>query len=82
MRMARCGCGEERPSSPDLAFFEFQGPGSHHAEERCKHCFYSLTAHLLSPVPAHLVGQIDTHEFEPRGDVGYDRFYCGCRGWD
>jgi len=20
--------------------------------------------------------------FEPIGDVGHDRFYCGCRGWD
>src|SRR3990167_10586181 len=35
-RTARCGCGKTRPSSLDLAFFEYMGDGSPTATEKCK----------------------------------------------
>ena len=45
-RLARCPyCKTTKPSSPDLAFFEFRGPGSSEAEEHCGHCGYHRMAH-------------------------------------
>lgn len=73
-----CTCIQ--PSSKDLPFFEFQGPGSREAEEMCKHCRYAKAAHEISPRPSHL-SRVCTH-FEPKGDTGMDKFYCGCAGWD
>lgn len=44
-RMAKC-CDKApvRPSSPDLAFFEYRGPGSR-AATHCRHCRYYPEAH-------------------------------------
>lgn len=47
-RVARCGyrdCNKEKPSSLDLAFFVFTGPGSYKAATMCKHCAYAIQAH-------------------------------------
>lgn len=79
-RTARCGCGVERPSSFDLAFFEFCGPGSPSATNVCKNCGYTQTAHE-SDNHARRRGKV-CQSFTPRGDIGYDIYYCGCRGWD
>ncbi len=81
-RVARCayGCGNERPSSSMLAFFEYLGPGSREAGDLCGTCGYALSAHELEPRPKHLKRMCDS--FIPRGDAGHDRYYCGCRGWD
>lgn len=43
-REARCACGATRPSDPDLAFFEYRGPGSSFAT-KCRHCGYTKGAH-------------------------------------
>lgn len=43
-RIARCYCGNTRPSSLDLAFFEYRGPGSRESIERCK-CGFFWIAH-------------------------------------
>lgn len=67
----RCTC--ELPSEATLPFFEYRGPGSRNATLRCKHCAYFKAAHVKSH---------RCRGFEPIGDVGFDRFFCGCAGWD
>lgn len=32
------------------------------------------------PTPMNL--RVKQHDFEPRGSNEYDRYYCGCHGWD
>lgn len=85
-RMAHCFCGSVTPSSWALAFFEFLGEGSKAATESCAHCGYALSAHGPdAPVWRNGKTAVMNHGcpgFEPRGDVGHDRYYCGCRGWD
>lgn len=83
-RIARCDCGREAPSSTDLAFFEYRGEGSTAATSTCKVCRYHELAHERAandPDATHL-RHILGHDFEPRGGVDVDIFYCGCRGWD
>jgi hypothetical protein len=96
-RVARCGCGEERPSELSregrLAFFEYRGPGSREARERCAVCAYYECAHD----PEHLdklahgrdgkrrptvVESGKCTGFQAHGPFDHDRYYCGCRGWD
>jgi len=59
------------PSSWDLPFFEYCGPGSPAAEEYCK-CGYHESAH------GKCADACD--KFEPQGPLPYDRYYCGCWG--
>jgi hypothetical protein len=74
-RIAKCGyCGKEAPSSTDLAFFEYQGADTY-AASWCRHCGFTDVAHKRADWTR-------CKAYEPRGDVGHDRFYCGCRGWD
>lgn len=79
-RTARCGCGQERPSSTDLAFFEYLGPETEHAQHRCKHCGYYDFVHGTKIEPKHYVNRCPG--FEALGDDGHDQYYCGCGGWD
>jgi hypothetical protein len=74
VRMARCGCGKTEPSSNKLAFFEPCGEGSKEATETCT-CGYHRVAHR--PDFQHACAQ-----FKAKGAQEFDRFYCGCRGWD
>lgn len=67
---ARCTC--EQPSSATLPFFEFCGASSRESA-KCK-CGYYETAHGGS--------NCKCRKFEPQGDKGFDKFYCGCHGWD
>jgi hypothetical protein len=87
-RLAKCGCGAKKPSSPSLAFFEFRGPGSRTANDTCK-CGYALAAHdpieMARNVPSNRCTVVELGKckgFEPRGAYEFDSFYCGCRGWD
>jgi hypothetical protein len=74
-RMAKCAsCKNTRPSSYDLAFFEYKGPGSHRAGNMCKHCWYAKLPHDN--------GKITDHVFKPHGPYEQDEYYCGCQGWD
>ena len=80
-RIARCGCGQERPSAHSLPFFQYRGEGSRDAQERCKQCGKYEVAHhpgcsAVSP------DQYERHPFEPHGPFEFDGFYCGCSGWD
>lgn len=70
-----CTCVQ--PSSKELPFFEFQGEGSREAVEMCKHCWYAKVAHEKD----RRSSDVCTH-FEPRGPAQFDKFYCGCAGWD
>lgn len=65
-------------SSFNLPFFEFRGEGSRDSKWHCKHCFYYEPVH--DPNYSHYK-PLD-HEFEAHGAFEYDRYYCGCRGWD
>lgn len=73
----------DRPSSYDLAFFEYRGPGSREATQYCK-CGMSRTAHDDA-------GRIAPRKYAMlmRGCAGFtakgpqnDKHYCGCHGWD
>lgn len=75
-RKALCStCDRTEPSSLDLAFFEYYGPGSPRSAYICKVCgMYDFV---------HKTGRAHTdHEFIPVGPAEKDRYYCGCRGWD
>jgi len=82
-REARCHCGITRPSYPPerLAFFEYRGEGSRSASI-CKVCGCVLEAHTLDAKWPELRKCTEDNTYQPRGDIGYDSFYCGCDGWD
>ena len=80
VRMAKCGqCNTMVPSAKNLAFFVDWSAGSEAAEKHCKHCGYHEQAHKkeIQSKNKHICSN-----FEPRGDRGFDSYYCGCRGWD
>ena len=89
-RLARCPyCKRTKPSSPDLAFFEYRGPGSDADLEHCAHCAYHRRAHdpehMRDTVRGLTViedGRCPGPEFESRGPMEFDSFYDGCRGFD
>lgn len=79
-RFAKCAYGGSVVKSNwNLAFFEYMGPGSKEAEEKCE-CGYYEVAHTPE-IQAHnpLAG---CKKFKPAGPAKYDRYYCGCYGWD
>jgi hypothetical protein len=82
-RQARCSCGSTANSSTGLAFFEYLGDGSRDATELCLNCGSGYVTHLeVNPSTGRAGHKFGVCEFTPKGDVGYDRYYCGCRGWD
>lgn len=83
-RMARCTCEREPvPSSFDLAFFEYRGPGSYQGRVTCRNCRYYDTAHEMKvrENPPHL-RRFCCDNFEPIGEREFDLYYCGHAGWD
>jgi hypothetical protein len=66
-----CTC--EQPSSSKLPFFEYQGAGSTEST-KCK-CGYYESAHKSGM-------NCRCREFKPQGALEFDKFYCGCQGWD
>lgn len=86
-RMATCpDCRREEPSSPNLAFFTYRGPGSEFAR-RCAHPIVrngeTYFCGLRGEV-AHQPGRTGFgHDFvEGNLPANTDSFYCGCKGWD
>jgi hypothetical protein len=75
-RTAQCAYGGHapKPSSPDLAFFEFRGEGSRDATEICR-CGFHRRAHEIGRAKG-------CAGFTPKGPQEFDRYYCGCHGWD
>jgi hypothetical protein len=77
-RMARCACDRTVPSRPDLPNFEYRGPGSWSATEVCV-CGYHWMAHQKDirrgAGPSALR---NCPFFRPRGDLGFDGYWCGC----
>lgn len=77
-RRARCRCGRTTLSSAVLEHFEYQGPGSRAATEVCICGYHKLAHHediqngAVSPTLRNCPG------FQPRGDPGYDLYWCGC----
>jgi len=83
-RQARCSCMRLTPSSTDLAFFEYRGPGSRIAVETCK-CNYHRVAHQRDPKrvdPSSVVELGKCSGFVANGGHEYDSYYCGHAGWD
>lgn len=78
-RTAKCGCGRTEPSSKALAFFEYCGPGSRDALDICT-CGYASVAHTPEVMARNKALKCTT--FTARGPRDFDRFYCGCWGWD
>lgn len=91
-REAQCSsCLKIVPTSDNLAFLERTGEGTKAATESCANCGYHEIAHSYDGNYAppsnkknpHLCLNFDPPmEFVPHGPWPYDRFYCGCRGWD
>jgi hypothetical protein len=80
-RIAVCPhCKKTKPSSPELAFFEYRGPGS----DNCSKCGYKAVAHSnlypTNPVTGR-ANPVKDHNFDPAGKET-DVFYDGCFGWD
>jgi hypothetical protein len=81
-RTAKCSCGKTSPSTEkNLPFFQYLGAGSRDAEEICGTCGFHEVVHQEINPSTGRAGVTD-HAFTARGDVGFDRFYCGCRGWN
>ena len=80
-RKSMCGYGDKKggnfPAVADsdwnLPFFEYRGPGSQEAEEKCK-CGYHKVAHGKP--------HIKCKKFEAHGPYEHDKHYCGCCGWN
>ena len=72
-RQARCpDCMKSVASDYSLPYFKYRGPGSFDDLNICK-CGFHRDLHGKK----HL-----NHEFESRGPMPHDSFYCGCLGWD
>lgn len=83
-RVAVCpSCKTEHPSSTDLAFFEYRGPGSRYATSICMNDGFTRGAHerKVERNEPHLRNLCDRFEANPNGR-DTDTYYCGCRGWD
>lgn len=74
-RIALCvTCNKtKKPSSLNLAFFEYRGPNSPYALDMCK-CGYYRVGHGRS--------RWACDQFCAVGPQEFDTFYCGCRGWN
>lgn len=73
------------PSSRNLAFFEYLGPDSEEAAIRCGNCGYHEVAHHRQEKlvdPRSVIERGKCSGFVPHGPWEYDRYYCGCYGWD
>lgn len=95
-RFARCsyytGCHSQQSSSIDLAFFEYRGEGSKYAEKECHICGY----HSKDWKPNPKNGKICYNNSDKPnpyvcinkgkqcvyGVFEFDRYYCGCHGWN
>lgn len=77
-----------RPSSPNLAFFEYKGPGSLWAFEHCKNCNSVYAAHVNKKKFANderqhrNFGKVCDNFISAETPAEFDEFYCGCFGWD
>ena len=81
-----CGARSKMPSSPSLAFFEYRGPGSRCATERCVRCGYNRLTHPDVVATNPFTGRANDRdckgfEANPDGDE-FDLYYCGHSGWD
>jgi hypothetical protein len=75
-----CRC--EKPSSNNLWFFEYRGPGGS-AEKKCAVCRYYAVAHEeINPYTNRPRMKQCAHEFVPGPPDEFDQFYCSCHGDD
>lgn len=80
-RFAKCGNGcPVVPSSVGLAFFEYLGPDSPASKQNCAQCGYYESAHKRDGDKPRFADVC--LNFRPHGPYKFDRYYCGCRGWD
>ena len=87
MRKAKCDlCNNIVDSNEELPFFEFLGEGSKYAVNECE-CGYHRNAHdpefaKKNAIKKTIVELGKCSGFKSRGPREFDRYYCGCRGWD
>lgn len=76
-------CPEPVESSTGLAFFEYLGPLSDAATTSCRCGMKDITHPSVCEVNP-ITGRPNDrdHPFEPRGPADFDRYFCGCWGWD
>ncbi len=93
-RTARCTyyggrCKSERPSDAEgLAFFQDCSPGT--LSDCCADCGYHEVAHERFSGRRNDIARpgiwprgVTPHEFRAKVDgEEFDRYYCGCYGWD
>ena len=79
-RTARCCTGKsEKPSSVDLAFFEYRGPNY---RKQCDVCGYHEIVHTDPNSRPRRHRDWRDHEWTNAEGRLTDSYYCGCRGWD
>ena len=85
-----CKCGSI-PSSEKLAFFEYRGEGSQYALSQCHICGYYTKDWQRNKAGKNTYKdsiKINPHTCYSKGKecifgpYEFDRFYCGCFGWD
>lgn len=82
-RTASCYCHKTQASDWGLAFFQYRGPGSPDARDKCAVCGFHEVAHRpINPHTGRERNPRQAHDFVPHGPYEHDSFYCGCGGWD
>lgn len=82
-RGGKCGrCPEPVDSRPGLAFFEYLGPLSEDALTLCTCGMRDITHPDVAVVNPHTGRRNTGHAFTARGPADFDRYFCGCWGWD
>ena len=80
-RTSKCTyCDRKAPSSTQLPFFEYKGPGSESSRNNCRNCAYAEVAHTPEVMAKN--DRLKCVNFVPHGPYEFDRHYCGCRGWE
>lgn len=72
-RQAKCQCGKIEDSGPHLGMFQDLSAASDNAKVVCGKCGFFQSAHR---------GGFRCANFEPVGELEFDRFWCGCGGTD
>lgn len=74
MRKAKCQCGKIESNKDEMHFFDFTGDGSFWSR-LCSCCGFSEESHKSKKA-------VKCSGYKPQGPLEFDKYYCGCNGWD